>query len=167
MHVKAADVGVGYVGFLVLAKHGDAGVSLWGEDVDEGVGVAVEGNGGGGLEKFAVQRGKDADDIVRAGGALDDPSVLIDGFHELTDHQGDGLDSLDLFLCSDKLAFETSLLVFDVFLLQAYVPGWRLASLGGIVEEDGDALQMPLQLLHGRIIVIVISKAVYVERGGV
>ena len=56
LHVEAADVGVGHVGALVGGEHGDGRVGFGWEDVDEGVGVAVEGDGGGRLEEFTVDR---------------------------------------------------------------------------------------------------------------
>ncbi len=64
--------------------------------------------------------------------------LLIDGLHELSDHQGHALYPLDLFLCPNKLTLETPkpwsigrrkagswrwlpLLVFNVFFLQVDV----------------------------------------------
>lgn len=75
LHVETTNVGVGHVGLFVGAEHGDGGVSFGGEDVDEGIGVAVEGDRGGGLELLAVEGGQDADDVVAAGGGLNDASA--------------------------------------------------------------------------------------------
>lgn len=44
LYVEIINVGVGYVGFFVGVEYGDGGVSFGGEDVDEGIGVVVEGD---------------------------------------------------------------------------------------------------------------------------
>ena len=45
LHVQATDVGVRHIRLLIGSQHGDGRVGLRGQDVDEGIGVAVEGNG--------------------------------------------------------------------------------------------------------------------------
>lgn len=57
LHVQPAHVRIRHVGLLVLAQHRDAAVGFRGQDVDQSVGVAVQGDGGGGLEQLAIQRG--------------------------------------------------------------------------------------------------------------
>lgn len=64
--VEATDVRVLDVGALVSAKHRDRRVSLGGKNVDERVGVTVEGNRGRGLQELAVEGGQDAHNIVGA-----------------------------------------------------------------------------------------------------
>jgi hypothetical protein len=98
--------------------HGDATVGFGREDVDEGVGMTVKGNGGGGFEELAVDSGEDADDVIGARRRTDDAGMLVDGFEELADDEGNRLDALDLFLSSNQLALEVLLFVLDVFLLR-------------------------------------------------
>jgi hypothetical protein len=99
--------------------------------------VAVQGDGARGFEEFAVEGGEDADDVVGAGGGLDDARavgrlaaakcdgeggvLLVDGFHELAYDEWHALYSLDLLLCSDEFALEIPLLILDVFLLKVDV----------------------------------------------
>lgn len=45
-------------------EHSDRGVGLGGKDVDERVGVAVEGDGRGRFKEFAIKRRKNPDNIV-------------------------------------------------------------------------------------------------------
>lgn len=75
LHVQTTDIGVCHVGLLVGAQHGNRGIGLGRENVDEGIGVSVEGDRGGSLELFAVEGGEDSDDIVGAGARLDDAST--------------------------------------------------------------------------------------------
>ncbi len=48
----------------------------------------------------------------------DDACVLVNGLQELSDHQGDGLNPLDLLLSSNQFPFQVLLLILDIFLLQ-------------------------------------------------
>lgn len=57
---------VRHVGALLVGEHGDGGVGLGGQDVYERVGVAVQRDGGAGLEELAVESGEDADVVVGA-----------------------------------------------------------------------------------------------------
>ena len=117
LRVHAADVAVRHVGLLIGPQHGDGGVGLGREDVDEGVGVFVQRDRRRRLQQLAVQRAQDADVVIRSGGGAHDARVLVDGLEELSDDEGDALDALDFLLGVEKLLFEVSLLVFDVFLL--------------------------------------------------
>ena len=54
LHVEATDVGVGHIGLLISAQHGDGAVRFWGQDVDQGVGVTVQCDRGRGLQLLAV-----------------------------------------------------------------------------------------------------------------
>jgi len=49
LHVQTANVRISHIWLLVGAQHGNGGISFRGKDVDEGVGVAVKGDGGGGF----------------------------------------------------------------------------------------------------------------------
>lgn len=60
-HIRILDVRP-----FVCAQHGNRRVSLWREDINQGVRVSVERDGGRGLEEFSIQGGKDSDDIGRA-----------------------------------------------------------------------------------------------------
>ena len=87
--------------------------------------MAVESHRGGRFQLLAIEGGENADNIVGARRRLynsgaDDESViqylgssreyslLIDGFHKLTDDQRDALYSLDLFLRPHELALQRS-----------------------------------------------------------
>jgi hypothetical protein len=102
----------------MFAQHGDAGVCFRREDIDEGVWVSVEGDWAGGFEEFAVEGWEDADDIVAARGGPNDAGVLVDGFEELADDEGNGLDPFDFLLGTAKFSLQTALLVFNVLLQQ-------------------------------------------------
>jgi hypothetical protein len=56
LHVEAANLGIGNIRLLMIAKHRDRGVGLWRQNIHKGVGVAVKRDGGGGLELLAVER---------------------------------------------------------------------------------------------------------------
>ena len=44
--------------------HADTTIGFRREDVDQGIGVPVEGDGGGGFKEFTIDGGEDSDDIV-------------------------------------------------------------------------------------------------------
>ena len=67
-----------HVRLLPHLHHLDGRVGLGGQDVDDGVGVAVEGDGGVGLEEVAVEGAQDADAVGGAGGGGDDAVVVVD-----------------------------------------------------------------------------------------
>lgn len=62
--MEAAPHRVGHIGALRLGEQGDGGVSLGRQDVHQGVGVAVQRDGGAWLEELPVQRGQDAHVVV-------------------------------------------------------------------------------------------------------
>ncbi|CAL9179525.1 unnamed protein product, partial [Musa hybrid cultivar] len=64
-------------GLLRLAEEGDAAACLGRENVDKGIGVAVEGDGGRGFEELAVVGAEDPDVVVGAGGGSDGGVVLV------------------------------------------------------------------------------------------
>lgn len=64
LDVVAADVGVRDVGPFVGGHEGDGRVGFRGQHVDERVGVAVQGDGGGRAQQLAVDGGQDADLVV-------------------------------------------------------------------------------------------------------
>lgn len=71
LHVETTNIGVRHVGLLVGTQHSDGGIGLRREDIDEGVGMAVEGDRGRRLELLAVERREDADNVVGSGAGLD------------------------------------------------------------------------------------------------
>jgi hypothetical protein len=143
--VHATDVRVRHIRLLVRADDGDRRVRFGREDVDEGVGVPVERDGGRGLEELAVERAEDADDVVRARRRADDARVLVDRLEELADDERDGLDALDLLRRAHELALQVRLLVLDVRLL------------------DLEQLQVPAQLLVARVQVLLLELAHQVD----
>ncbi|URE45637.1 hypothetical protein MUK42_15202 [Musa troglodytarum] len=62
---------------LRLDEEGDAAVGLGRENVDKGIAVAVQGDGGRGFEELAVGGAEDPDVVVRSGGASDGGVVLV------------------------------------------------------------------------------------------
>ena len=54
------------IGLLCVAEQRDGGVGLWGQDVHQGVGVAVQGHAGAGLQELPVQGRQDPDVVVVA-----------------------------------------------------------------------------------------------------
>jgi hypothetical protein len=66
LHIQSTDVGVRDIWLFVLAEHGNGRVCLWRQNIDKGIGMTVQGDGGGWLELLAVKCGKDANDIIRA-----------------------------------------------------------------------------------------------------
>jgi hypothetical protein len=64
LRIHASNVRVLDVRSVLRSKKGDGGVGLWRKDVDEGVGMTVKSDGGGGLEEFAVEGREDSDDVV-------------------------------------------------------------------------------------------------------
>ena len=52
------------VWLLIVTQKCNARVGLWGEDVDEGVGVPVQRHRGGGSEELPIEGGEDADVVV-------------------------------------------------------------------------------------------------------
>lgn len=64
LDVVAADVGVRDVGAFVGGHEGDGGIGFGGQHVDQGVGVAVQGDRGGRAQQLAVDGGQDADLVV-------------------------------------------------------------------------------------------------------
>ncbi|THU53319.1 hypothetical protein C4D60_Mb10t13160 [Musa balbisiana] len=64
-------------GLLILAEEGDAAASLGRENVDKGIGVAVEGDGGRGFEELAVGGAEDPNVVVGASGGSDGGVVLV------------------------------------------------------------------------------------------
>ncbi|CAL9770746.1 unnamed protein product [Musa acuminata subsp. burmannicoides] len=64
-------------GLLRLAEEGDAAACLGRENVDKGIGMAVEGDGGRGFEELAVGGAEDPDVVVGAGGGSDGGVVLV------------------------------------------------------------------------------------------
>jgi hypothetical protein len=77
LHVQAADVGIRDVGLLVGAQHGNGGVGLGRENVNEGIGVSVEGDRGGGLELLAIEGRENPDDVIRASAGLNDTGAVV------------------------------------------------------------------------------------------
>jgi hypothetical protein len=77
LHVQTTNVGVSDIWLLILTQHSNRGVCFGRKDVDERVGVSVEGDRGGRLQLLTVECGKDADDVVGAGRALNDTSTAI------------------------------------------------------------------------------------------
>jgi len=78
--------------------------------------------------------------------------LLVDGLHELPYHERYTLNTLDLFLCSHQLSLQTPLLIFDVLFLQMDVPA-TVSHLCSNVSEC-HILQLPLQLLEGRVVIV-------------
>ena len=60
----------------------------------------------------------------RDGGWKGGGLLLVDGLHELADHEGHALDALDLLLGADELPLEVPLLILDVLLLELEVSAW-------------------------------------------
>lgn len=67
LHVQATNIGICNVGLLVGAEHGNRGIGLRREDVDQGIGVAVQGDRRGRLELLTVEGREDTDDVVGTG----------------------------------------------------------------------------------------------------
>lgn len=55
-HSKGGAYSVGDIWLLRGLEEGDGGVSLWRQDVHQGVGMAVQGHGGRRLQQLPVQR---------------------------------------------------------------------------------------------------------------
>jgi len=72
LHVHTTNISVCHIGLLIFAQHRNRRVGLGRKDVNESVGVTVESDRGGWLELFAVERGQNADNIIRAGRGLYD-----------------------------------------------------------------------------------------------
>ena len=68
---------------LGLREQRDGGVGLWRENVHEGVGVAVQRNGGTGLEQLAVEGGQDAHIVIGSRGGANDARVGVHHLQEL------------------------------------------------------------------------------------
>lgn len=83
LHIQTTHVGVSDIWLLILTQHSNRGVCFRREDVDERVGVPVEGDRGGGLQLLTVECGKDADDVIGAGRALNDTSTVILHQHQV------------------------------------------------------------------------------------
>lgn len=77
LHIETTNVGVGNIWLLILTQHSNRRVCFRGKDVDERVGVSVEGDRGGWLQLLTVECGKDADDVIGTGRALNDTSTAI------------------------------------------------------------------------------------------
>lgn len=75
LHVQTTNIGVCDIRLLAFAQHGNRGVSFRGENIDQGVGVTVEGDRRGWLQLLAVECRKDANDIIGASRALHDASA--------------------------------------------------------------------------------------------
>ena len=115
LDVHATDVLVGDVG--LLGHELDGRVGFRGEDVDDGVRMPMEGDGGVGLEQLAVEGGQDPNVVGRAGGRRDDAVVGVDHFVELANDQRDGLDAGNLLLGPEQLPLQMPHLVLEVLLL--------------------------------------------------
>lgn len=66
LHVQPTDIGICDVRLLIGTKHGDGRIGFRREDVDQGVGVAMKGDRGGGFELFTVKGRKYSYNVVGA-----------------------------------------------------------------------------------------------------
>lgn len=136
---SSEDYVIGDVRLLGLAEKRNTGVGLGRQNVDEGVGVAVQGDGGGGLEMLSINSTENPDVVIGSRGGPDDAVVLIHHLHELTDHQRHRLDPLHLLLGAEELPLQILLLVFHVLLL------------------DVDELQLALQGFQAAVEVVLVG----------
>ena len=152
LRVHAANVLVGDVG--LFGHELDGRVGFRGEDVDDGMRVAMQGDGGVGLEQLPVQGGQDAHVVVGPGRRRHDAVVGVDHLVELADDQRDGLDAGDLLLGPEQLPLQMAHLVLEVFLLQLdelqlRLKGLHVAVQVGLCLFDGRAVREGLDV-HGR-----------------
>lgn len=128
---------IGDIRLLRLAEERDARIGFRGQHIDQGVGVTVQRNRGGRLQKLAIDCAENTDVVIGAGGGTDDAVVLVDHLHELADDEGNGLDPLNLLLGTEELALQVLLFVLHVLLL------------------DVDELQLPIQGLEAAVEIVL------------
>ena len=153
-HGNETDI-ISDVRLLGLAEERDAGVGLRWKNVDEGVGVAVERDGSGGLEKLAVDGAEDSDVVVGSCGGSNDAVVLVNHLHELANDERHRLDPLHLLLRSEQLALEILLLILHVLLLdvdelQLALEGFQAAVEVVLVGGGGVAAEAALKVVRFR-----------------
>ena len=94
---------IGNIRLFGLAEKRDARVGLRRQDINESIGMAVESNRSGGLQKLPINRAENPDIVIRTSSGSHNTIVLIDHLHELADDEGHGLNPLDLLLGSKEL----------------------------------------------------------------
>ena len=75
LHVQATYVRICDVRLFICTKHCNRRVSFRRENVNEGIGVTVQGDGRRGFELFAVKGGKYSDNVVGTSGRLNNASA--------------------------------------------------------------------------------------------
>ncbi|KAL6345886.1 hypothetical protein AAG906_020468 [Vitis piasezkii] len=100
-----------------LAEKRDARVGIQRQDINESIGMAVESNRIGGLQKLLINHAENPDIVIRTCSGSHYTILLIGHLHELADDKGHGLNPLDLLLGLKELSLEILLLILGVFFL--------------------------------------------------
>ena len=95
LDVESTDIAVLDIGLLAHLHHGDGGVSVGRQDVNDSLRAPVDGNSRVWLELLTVQGGQDTDVLLgtTTHGASDDGVVLVDHLNEVTCEHVHTLDS--------------------------------------------------------------------------
>lgn len=70
------------------------------------------------FQQFPIDRTQDPHDVVAPRRTPNDPSLVIDRFQELSNHEWNGFDSFHFFLCSEKFTLQVEGFIFDVVFLE-------------------------------------------------
>ena len=100
-----------------MAEKQDARVGLQRQDINESIGMAVESNRIGGLQKLLINHVENLDIVIRTCSGSHYTILLIGHLDELADDKGRGLNPLNLLLVLKELPLEILLLILGVFFL--------------------------------------------------
>ena len=100
-----------------MAEKRDARVGIQRQDINESIGMAVESNRIGGLQKLLINHVENLDIVIRTCSGSHYTILLIGHLDELADDKGRGLNPLNLLLVLKELPLEILLLILGVFFL--------------------------------------------------